>query len=138
MFLTIVVVPKGQALEAAPTILTFTAVQGGSNPVTQAAIFLKNNPRKLNWVTSSNAAWLSVTPSPAHLIPSDQLLVSVNVAGLTAGVYAGTVSIAGMKEEPVSVPVTLTVTARSFTTPTFSPSSTAGGGPQLGNNLEPD
>jgi hypothetical protein len=125
MFWTIVAVPNGQALEATPTKLTFTAVQGGTNPVTQAVSFLKNNSRALNWATSYNAAWLSVTLSPANLIPSNRLLVSVNVAGLTAGVYRGTVSIAGMKDEPVSIPVTLTITAPSFKALTLSPSSPA-------------
>ena len=123
VFLTIVAVPKGQALEATPTSLTFTAVQGGSNPVTQAVNFLKNSTRKPNWVTSNNAAWLSLTLSPAN--PSDQLLVGVNVAGLTAGVYTGTVSIPGMKDEPISIPVTLTIVDRSFTTLTLSPSPAA-------------
>jgi hypothetical protein len=123
-------VPQGQALEATPTSLTFTAVQGGSNPVTQAISFLKNNPQKTNWVTSNNAAWLSLTLSPAN--PSDQLIVGVNVAGLTAGVYAGTVSIAGTKAEPISIPVTLTVSARNFMTVTVSPFSCNSGDPQLG------
>jgi hypothetical protein len=38
------------------------------------------------------------------------------------------VSIAGMKGDPVSIPVTLTVTARTFTTPTL----------KLVTNTEPD
>lgn len=124
VFSTIGAVPEGQTLEATPTILTFTAVQGESNPVTPAVIFLNNNTRERNWVTSYNATWLSVTVSPAHLIPRDRLLVSANVAGLTAGVYTGTISIAGMKGEPVSIPVTLTITTRIFATPTLSPLST--------------
>src|SRR5687768_7835996 len=94
VLLTIFAVPEGQALEAAPTTLAFTAVQGVSNPVTQTAIFLKHNARERNWATSSNAAWLRVTVSPANLVPSDQLLVAVDVAGLSVGVYRGMVSIA--------------------------------------------
>lgn len=137
VFLTIIAVPKGQAVEATPTSLTFTAVQEGSNPVNQAVSFLKNNTRKPNWVTSNNAAWLSVTLSPAN--PSDRLLVGVNVSGLTAGVYTGTVSIAGMKDEPISIPVTLTITARSFTRLTLSPSSTmATATLRRATNIEPD
>lgn len=115
-FFTIAAIQDGQALEATPTVLTFTAEQGGPNPVTPTVIFLKNNTRERNWATSYNAAWLSVTVFPTNLIPSDQLLVSVNVVGLTAGVYTGAVSIAGMKGVPVSIPVILTITARSFTT----------------------
>ena len=122
VFLTIIALPQGQALELTPTNLTFTAVQGGSNPVNQAVSFRKNSTRKLNWVTSNKAAWLSVTLSPSN--PSDQLLVGVNVAGLTTGAYTGTVSIAGMKGEPVSIPVTLTITTRTVAMPTLSPVST--------------
>jgi hypothetical protein len=128
VFLTMFAVPEGQALEATPTTLAFTAVQGVSNPVTQTAIFLKHNARERNWATSSNAAWLRVTVSPANLVPRDRLLVTVDVAGLSAGVYRGMVSIAGMKGEPVSIPVTLTVTAPTFTMPTLT----------LATNTEPD
>jgi hypothetical protein len=39
------------------------------------------------------------------------LLVSVDVAGLTAGVYKGMVTIAATKDGPVSIPVTLYVEA---------------------------
>ena len=126
-------------MEAIPASLTFTAVQGGSNPVSQAVSFLKNNTRKPNWALSYSAPWLGVTLSPANLIPSDQLLVSVNVVGLTAGVYTGTVSIAGMKGEPVSIPVTLTINARSFRTLTLSPSSAATTATLTwATNIEPD
>ena len=138
VFLIIVAVPEGQALEATPTLLTFTAVQGVSNPVTPAVIFLKNNTRERNWVTSYNAAWLSVTVFPANLIPSDQLLVSVNVVGLTAGVYRGTVSIAGMKGDPVSIPVILTITARPFTALTLPAVSTATRTFSWATNTDPD
>jgi hypothetical protein len=125
LFTLIVAVPQGHALEASPTILTFTAVQGASIPVTRAVVLLKNNSRERNWATSSNASWLSVTVSPPNLVPSDRILVSVDVAGLNAGVYRGKISIAGMKGEPASIPVTLTITARTFITPTFSALSTA-------------
>ena len=121
VFLTLLAVPKGQALEAISPSLTFTAVQGGSNPVSQAVSFLKTNTRKSNWVTSSNAAWLSLTLSSAN--PSDQLLVGVNVAGLPAGVYTGTVSITGMKDERISIPVTLTINTRTLVRVSPSPSS---------------
>lgn len=138
VFLTMVAVPEVQALEAIPTVLTFTEVQGVSNPVTRAVIILKNNPRQRNWATSSNAAWLSVTVSPANLVPSDRLLVAVDVGGLTAGVYRGMVSIAGMKGEPVSIPVTLTVTARTFTMPTLPALSSVTTPLKLATNTEPD
>ena len=124
-FLIFVPVLTGDALEALPPLLAFTAEQGRPNPVTQATILLKNNTRQRNWVTSHDAPWLSVTVSPAHLVPSDQLFVTVDPAGLPAGVYRGTVSIAGIKGERVSIPVTLRITTRSFNPPTISPISTA-------------
>ncbi len=124
-FLTLVAGPNGQALEVTPPLLAFTAEQGRPNPVTQTPILLRNNTRQRNWVTSHDAPWLSVTVSPAHLVPSDQLLITVDPAGLAAGVYRGTVSIAGIKGERVSIPVTLRITARSFTTPTSSAISKA-------------
>jgi hypothetical protein len=70
----------------------------------------------VNRATYYDASWLHVTLSPWRLVPSDQLQISVNVAGLTAGVYRGTVTIAAMKDGPVSIPVTLFVEAPSLTT----------------------
>jgi hypothetical protein len=106
---------RAEALDATPKQLVFNAVQGGIDPPSQVVMFEKNDRKDVNRATYYDASWLHVTLSPWRLVPSDQLQISVNVAGLTAGVYKGTVTIAAMKDGPVSIPVTLFVNAPSLT-----------------------
>jgi hypothetical protein len=63
----------------------------------------------LNWTTSDNQTWLSV--SPASGTGAGALSVSVNTTGLAAGTYTGTVTVtaAGATGSPKTVAVTLTV-----------------------------
>lgn len=105
-------VPKALAIDHSPKHLTFFAIEGGSNPSSQGVIVSKSPQRNMNWATSYTPLWLRVTLSPWHVVPSDQLLVSVEVAGLAAGVYRGTVRIAAPKGASISIPVTLRIAPR--------------------------
>jgi len=77
--------PDARALQVNPTSLSFQAVQGGTNPPSQIVNILKNNDRTLNWSSSDNATWVSVSPTTGNITNSAQISVSVNPAGLAAG-----------------------------------------------------
>ena len=97
--------------------LAFTGVQGGDNPAAQ--MFSVWNAARLvdmPFTVSSNTNWLSFSPASA-LSNSPQarvrVQVSVDVSGLNAGAYSGTIviSASGASNTPRSISVTLSVTA---------------------------
>jgi hypothetical protein len=126
---TLALSPDAQALQVSPTTLSFQAVQGGANPPVQTVNVLKKNDRALNWSSSDNATWVSVSPTTGSITNSAQISVSVNSAGLAPGTYTATVTVSVTKGGNISVPVTLTVTSgsttNSTTTSTSSSSNTA-------------
>jgi hypothetical protein len=104
------------ALVVNPTSLTFTGVQGGTNPAPQSVTFYNKNKREKSWTVSTSAAWISATPSSGTLATeTDTTHVSVNTTGLTAGSYSGRVTIAVAQRDGRlmnnHVSVTVTVTA---------------------------
>lgn len=124
--LSLLAVPDAWALDAAPTMLSFQAVQGGTNPPSQFVNILKNNDRTLSWSSNDNATWVSLSPTTGSITNSAQISVSVNPTGLAAGTYTGTVTVSVKKGGNISVPVTLTVTSESTpsaTSTTLSSSS---------------
>jgi PKD repeat protein/subtilisin family serine protease len=92
-----------------PTSFTFTTTQGGSNPPNQTLSISNTGGGTLTWSVSDNATWLSL--NPASGINSGTVTLSVNIAGLTAGIYNATITITavGATDTPVSIPVTLTI-----------------------------
>src|SRR5262249_2677648 len=80
-------------------------------PQCQTLTIINPNPGEgtLNFTVSDNASWLTV--SPASGTAPATLTASVDVTGLAAGTYNGTITIsaAGATNTPVGVPVTLTV-----------------------------
>ncbi len=117
------------ALIVNPTSLSFSGVQGGTNPAPQSVTFSKKNKREKSWTARTSAAWLSATPSSGTLATeTDTIQVSVNTAGLTAGSYAGRVTIAVTQRDgrisKNNVSVALTVTSGG-TSPTIGVSPTS-------------
>ena len=125
--LSLLAVPDARALDAAPTMLSFQAVQGSTNPPSQIVNILKNNDRTLSWSSSDNATWVSVSPTTGSLTNSAQISVSVNPTGLAAGTYTGTVTVSVKKGGNISIPVTLTVTSGSTTNSTSPTQSSSSG-----------
>ena len=125
-------IPGAWALQVTPARLTFNAMQGGTTSTSQTLSFSRNSKRQLNWASSDNATWLSVTPTAGTITLSDRVVVSVNPTGLAVGVYAATVTITLSNGRSRTVPVTLMVAsppAPNFSTspdfsdlPTFSAS----------------
>lgn len=111
----VVYIPAGSmpgappALLLYPNSLTFTAFQPGSNPVPQTISVYNEGSGPLNWSASSNSSWLVISPT-AGSAPSS-LSVSVNVSGLAAGTYTGTITVssADASNPPQTITVTLLV-----------------------------
>lgn len=106
---------EAQALQASPTSLTFQAVQGGPNPSSKTVKIYKSSSRKVSWSGKDNAGWLSLSPTSGTLGSSTQVTVSVNVSGLAAGTYSGTVTITTSRGSTVAIPVTLKLAAATST-----------------------
>jgi hypothetical protein len=96
-----------------PASMSFSATVGGANPPSQSLSITNTGGGTLNWSASSNASWLSVSPT-SGTAPSTAT-VSVNITGLAVGTYNGAITItaAGATNTPVTVPVTLTVNSAS-------------------------
>jgi len=110
-----------------PTNLTFSAVEGGSNPANETLEIWNSGDGMLNWTLSDDADWLSEAPMSGNSTgPSDNtsVVVSVNITGMLAGDYAANINIsaAGANNTPQVVPVSLHI---SVPPPgiSFSPSS---------------
>jgi hypothetical protein len=103
--------PTDPVIGVNPASLSFSATVGGSNPPNQTVSITNTGAGTLNWSASDNATWLSV--SPASGTAPSTLTVSVNIAGLSAGTFNGSITItaAGATNSPVTIPVTLTVSS---------------------------
>ncbi|MBO0857207.1 MAG: S8 family serine peptidase [Chloracidobacterium sp.] len=101
--------PTQPTIGVNPGSLSFTATAGGANPANQTISVTNTGAGTLNFNASDNAPWLTV--SPASGAATATLTASVNISGLAAGTYNGTITIsaAGATNTPVNVPVTLTV-----------------------------
>src|SRR5207249_10148881 len=120
-------------MSLSPSSLTFSGTQGGANPAAKTLSITNTGGGTLSWTVSDNAAWLSL--SPASGTAPSSATASVNTAGLAAGTYNATITVAatGATNTPQAVPVTLTVAAASPTIG-LSPTSLSFTGTQGGTN----
>jgi uncharacterized protein (TIGR03437 family) len=100
---------------ASPSSLAAVSFQiGGANPQTQTLSISLQGGGAANFTasasTSTGGQWLTV--SPANGTTPGSVTVTINPAGLAAGAYQGSVSIAIplATNSPVTLPITLTVT----------------------------
>lgn len=98
--------PVGGGLGVLPTSLSFTAAQGGENPVAQGLQI--SGATGSQFAATATATWLSVVPA-SGFVPGTAS-VAVEITGLAVGTYNGTVTLASLGLSPRQVPVTLTVT----------------------------
>ena len=77
------------ALDVAPTSLNFTGQEGAPNPPAQNFDIANTGGGSLVWSLSTAAAW--VTASPPSGINDQTVGVSVDVAGLVAGLYTDSI-----------------------------------------------
>jgi hypothetical protein len=89
-----------------PTPLTFTTDEG-ENPPSQTLEICNTGNGTLDWSLSDNAAWLSGSPASGSLGEGEceNVVVSVDVAGMGAGDYSATITFTGSLE--LGVPVSL-------------------------------
>ena len=111
--ITLEVPPAVNQLVASPANLAFTYTIGGAAPAAQQLNLKSSNSVNYTLTTSTanGGQWLSVTP--ANGVTESNVAVSVSVTGLAAGVYSGTVNVTApnANNSPLTVPVTLTITA---------------------------
>ncbi|MGH7146814.1 MAG: BACON domain-containing protein [Nitrospiraceae bacterium] len=107
------------AIGVSPTSLSFTATQGGANPVTQTLSISNTGAGTLNWTVSDNAAWLRRSPTSGT--GNGAVTLSVTTGTLTAGTYSATVTVNAIGGSSVSVPVTFTVTTAPVSPPVTPP-----------------
>src|SRR5262249_59762677 len=88
-----------------PTSLSFTATAGGSNPANQTINVTNTGGGTLNFTASDDAPWLTVSPS-SGTAPST-LTASVDITGLAAGTFNGTITI--RSDDAANTPVHLPV-----------------------------
>ncbi len=89
--------------------MTFTSVEGGNNPATQTLKIGNGGGGTLDWTVSGDAQWLSLAPpSGSSTGETDDVTVGVNTAGLSAGTYTATATVAatGATNAPQAATVT--------------------------------
>ena len=124
LLLLVFELPVSWALDATPTSLSFTAVQGGANPTSQTVNVLKGGRSNATWKTSNYAPWLTVSPGNGTITKSTAIAVSAQTSGLKAGTYTTTIKVAASAGGNVWIPVTFTVTSGT-TSGSTSTSSTS-------------
>lgn len=98
-----------------PSSLTYTAVSGSSNPASQSLAVSSNG----SWTASDNASWLTLSPLSGS--GNGNISAGINLGGVPVGTHTAAITLtAGGTVK--TVPVTLTVSAASFT---ISPGSLA-------------
>lgn len=107
---------------------SFAYIAGGSVPAPQTISISNSGGGTLSWSASSNASWLSVTPSGTA--PST-LTISANPNGLNVGSYSGAITLTapGATNSPQTITVALSITAASPTIAVTSVTNAASSSP---------
>jgi hypothetical protein len=100
-------------IKVSNTQLSFTGQEGGANPASKSFTIENNGEATLNYVLSTDAAWLSASPTTGSIPQGGNKAhnASVNISGLKAGSYSGTITVAdpNAKNNPQTITVSLTV-----------------------------
>ncbi|MBI1747735.1 MAG: hypothetical protein HYR55_14275 [Acidobacteria bacterium] len=113
--ITLVIAPPPR-IDIDPTPLIFAAMQGGPNPAAQVLTLGNIGGGPFTWTATTTPGWLSVLPASGTLASgaTTTLSLAVNITGLTAGSYAGSLRInaAEADNSPQTVPITLVIAPR--------------------------
>ncbi len=123
-----------------PTVLSFSAVQGGANPPSQSVTISNSGSGTLSWTATSSIGWLTINGgSAASGANNGSFGVGTNISGLAIGTYTGTIAITGTgaTNTPQTVAVTLAITAAPTPTIGVSATSISFTGVQGGSNPSP-
>jgi hypothetical protein len=107
--------PKPPSLAVTPASLSFHGVSGGAAPAAQTRAVANAGDGSLSFATSDDAGWLSASPASGTAPAS--VSVAVDLTGLAAGTYNGTVTIDGGAAGNKAIAVTLTVDPATTTPP---------------------
>jgi hypothetical protein len=88
--------------------LSFTAQQGGSNPAPQALNISNTGGGTLTWTANDNAPWLTLSSTTGT--GNSTVTVTPALGSLTTATYTGSITLSAPGAQPVSIPVTFTVT----------------------------
>jgi hypothetical protein len=112
-------------ISAAPTAFTFAATVNGTTPALQTVIFISTPATPLPFTMSTTQSWITMSASSG--VTKSTLQFGVNTTGLAAGSYSGQVLVTptGAGDPPMTIPVSLTVTAATPGTLTSSLSTLA-------------
>jgi hypothetical protein len=121
-------------LTATPSAMAFSAVAGGTAPALQSLTIGDSPVSAAPFTVTADQAWMTL--SAASGTTSGAIQVGANISGLAAGNYTGHVitTASGMTNSPMSVTVTLAVTAAQTSLLNVSPTSAAFGNINVGNN----
>jgi hypothetical protein len=110
-------------LKLTQTSLSYSMTLGGATPIAQVVGLSDVPATSATWLATADQTWI-VLPVTAGTLPW-QASVSVNPSGLGAGTYNGHVQVmvAGLTGSPVSIPVTLVITAAAAPVLQSSPTS---------------
>ncbi len=92
-FLAAAMPAAGQVLS--PSEIPFSSVAGAGPPPNQTVNLSQGTtPRNRSWTASASDPWITITPSSGNIYSEvDLLTVSVDTAGLSAGIRTGTVTV---------------------------------------------
>src|SRR6185436_6279651 len=102
------VVSTNPAIGASPASLSFTA-ETGTNPAAQTLSISNTGAGTLTWIASSNAAWLTLSPSSGS--GNGAVTLSVATGTMTPGTYSSAVTLTATGANSVTIPASFTVTA---------------------------
>lgn len=125
---------QSSTLTASPSAMAFSAVVGGAAPASQSLTIGETPAGAVPFTVTADQAWMTL--SAASGTTSSAIQVGANISGLAAGNYTGHVitTAAGMTNSPMSVTVTLAVTAAQTSLLSVNPTSVAFGNINLANN----
>jgi hypothetical protein len=121
----VVAAAQGSTLVSLSSAPSFAAQVGGAAPAAQTLTIVASPAAPLPVTTTVDQPWISVSGGTGTTKAIMQ--VSANVTGMAAGSYSGHVIVAspGAPNSPMSIPVTLVITAAQTSTLTASPSAMA-------------
>ena len=96
-----------------PSSLAFQAEEGGASPSLQDITITNSGEGTLNWTAVTDSSWLSLSRAAGSTdnITPTILSAGIQLAGLTAGTYSGSIKIAAESGAADTIAVTLTVIA---------------------------
>jgi hypothetical protein len=130
----VITAAASNTLTATPSTLAFSGVVGGAVPAKQSLTIGENPTGTVAFTASADQAWMTLSATSGTT--SSAIQVGANTAGLAAGNYTGHVIVtaSGVSNSPMSVTVTLAVTAAQTSSLTVNPTSVAFGNINLANN----